>query len=250
MKMMIRPNDASVCRVGLGVYFVSTTTTNTNDATTTTTNSRDNYNINDAVVLVRGDAPYGSREYLLVPNRHVTLEHVQADKSLVMASLRAHRNVLFGAAATANFDLPLLVVGPPLVQTAVQDAGSNGEQVQALAALHGLSDWVQAQLLKKDDPAVSATLFADMTEEELKAITSIATGIPRPGHSVVGMGTYTAGERAWLHLAQAFATTTTCTECALYSSQGAQLVQMEHLAETLPAYLRSAGGTMARFFFL
>lgn len=209
-----------------------------------------------AMVLTRGDVPYGSREYLLVPPR-TTLEEVGSHANLVLASLRAHRNILFGA-TTKHFDLSLATqTGPPLVQMAVVDAGSNGEQVQALATLHGLCDWVKAQLeqLEKDDSAESNDeenlLFQGMTDLELEAVRSIATGFPRPGHSVVGAGTFQDGQDAWIRWAQQFIKTTGGSpECALYTGQGAHLVQIEPLAGTSPEYLRSAGGAMARFFFL
>ena len=227
----------------------------------TATASRTTWDIADASVLVRGDLPYGSREYVLVPP-HITWNEVAVDKQLVLARLRAHNNILFGA-AVAHANLDLREWGVPLVQAAVLDAGSNGEQVQALATLHGLCAWVQEQMIEwqaennngnnnTDDNKKTALLFARMTDVERQAVQAIATGVPRPGHSVVGQGTYRDGQDAWIALAKRFVDSKQggSPECALYIHQGAHVVQMEPMAETSPAYLQSAGGVMARLFFL
>ena len=97
------------------------------------------------------------------------------------------------------------------------------------------------------------------------AIRAIATGTPRPGHSVVGAGTYRDGKKGWMALAKEYtdlATTDAAItldasyvgkvgleEVALYKSRDGELVGIEHLAHTQPEYLREAGGAMARMFF-
>ena len=221
----------------------------------------------DAVVRVRGDLPYGSREYLLLP-RHITLADITSAEDaqrFILASLRAHRNILFGAklhsAITKRIQeepkqdmkqeqMPSLAqVCPVLVHDALVDATSNGEQPQALATMHGLCDWVKQQLLQKDN-GVTNNVFQNINDFEMEAVRAIATGIPRPGHSVVGAGTYRDGEQAWTQLAKQFAATGTADECQLYQIAGVTLVQIEPLADTQPVYLQSAGGAMARFVFL
>ena len=99
----------------------------------------------------------------------------------------------------------------------------------------------------------------------LDAIRAIATGEPRPGHSVVGAGTYRDGQTGWIALAREYsqlATTDAVSldqsyvgmkgleELALYKSRGGELTRIEHLAHTQPGYLKEAGGAMARLFFV
>jgi hypothetical protein len=306
----------------------------------------------DAVIHLRGsDLPYGSREYLLLPP-HVKVTDLEFEPSLLLASIRAHRNILFDArmmiqnassssSSSSSSSLqdnvsdsdkddndisrpieikqqqeqqqqcPRLVhVCLPLVQAALQDAGSQGEQPQAISTLHGLSSWIvnclegriKSQVLNNllllqsqqntttttttttttsnDDNSAAATTAADIA---LGAVRAIATGIPRPGHSVVGVGTYHDAKVTWQALAKEYVqlsitkttpmaiktktstTSTTLTiqeqqqqqyyqygsqEAELYQAAGGQLVGIEYLADQQPSYLQSAGGAMARFFFL
>lgn len=217
-----------------------------------------------AVVKVRGDVPYGTREYLLVPPR-TSLKDLRNPKgaSLILARLRAHRNIVFGA--TLHYEgfkekSMLLEACSPLLQSALQDCHSNGEQPQALATLHGLCAWVEKELTKyqastencSDLSEELATLFQSFTDVELGAVQAIATGVPRPGHSVVGEGTFNDAEAAWKILAKLYVGNKVdpTNEAALYESEGGQLVEIEHLADSKPDYLKSAGGAMARFFFM
>ena len=292
---------------------------------------------------------------------------------LVLASLWAHRNTLFGAqlgpgaaaaavAAAARHDhqqqqqvpLPQLQSSSslltsmclPLVWAALDDAAMQGEQPQALATLHGLCEWIRHSKLlllpeatHKDntnnnnndnnntatDPAWTTTTTTrscwpsdepPLSNVEWEAVQAIATGIPRPGHSVVGPGTHRDAAAAWKTLALEFcrvhdstttststSTTTASTsttsndnnkeeeeerddpvhdpndkadepldpsspvesadtatthpspqgyadEVNLYRAAGGQVVEIELLADTRPDYLQSAGGAMARLFFV
>lgn len=180
----------------------------------------------------------------------------------VVAALLAHRNVLFGARAFLGHDVER--VGPALVREAIRDAGEYGEQPQAMAGLGGLSGWVEACLRRADGAeAASASAAAGGNNasnvlERLKetdavaweAVRAIATGIPRPGHSVVGAGTFRDGEEAWKALAREYVELGLAPEANLYLREGGRLVSIEHLADRNPDYLDSAGGAMARLFFL
>jgi len=103
----------------------------------------------------------------------------------------------------------------------------------------------------------------------LDAVRAIATGIPRPGHSVVGAGTYRDGKEAWMTLAWEYCALVdgvrdggwasgegaTCAwrgleEVLLYKSRDGEVSLVEHLAHTHPDYLKDAGGAMARLFFV
>ena len=80
-------------------------------------------------------------------------------------------------------------------------------------------------------------------------VTAIATGIPREGHRVVGQGTFRDGEAGWEALAEEFINKELAEEVELYRAREGTVVGIEHLADTNPQYLKSAGGAMARLFF-
>ena len=102
----------------------------------------------------------------------------------------------------------------------------------------------------------------------LEAIRAISTGIPRPGHSVVGAGTYRDGMKGWVALSREYTQLATTNsddavtldssyvgrvgleELALYKSRNGEVTKIEHLAHTTPEYLKEAGGAMARLFFV
>lgn len=123
----------------------------------------------------------------------------------------------------------------------------------------------------------------------LEAITAIATGKPRKGHSIIGAGTYRDGMIGWMALSREYAqlssssnaalteaatlnehkevdddyknTITNPTffseevkggsfEISLYKSRNGEVTKIEHLACTTPEYLIEAGGAMARIFFV
>jgi len=198
----------------------------------------------DAIVHVRGDTPYGSREYILLPP-HVAL--LDADK-MKIATLRAHRNILFAAKSNnVNYDTPDICIR--LVDAALEDAAAQGEQPQAIAGLHGLCDWIRDSLAG----TIDNQLLDEIKESDpisFEAVQAIATGQPRPGHSVVGEGTYRDGQEAWKQLAREYVKQGMAPECILYKKRGAELVDIEHLADTKPDYMKAAGGAMARLFFL
>ncbi len=192
--------------------------------------------LTDAVVH-RVGADYSSREYLLLPAGATT------DPSNALASLRSHRNIIFGARLGPRSeeydDWNLSTVCGRLVERALDDCSAEGEQVQAISALHGLSDWVTRNWDSLDE-------LKDMDDISKEAAYAIATGIPRSGHSVVGQGTFRDGAEAWKRLATAYP----ADESQLYMNHGANLLHIEHMADTSPSYLKSAGGAMARFVFL
>jgi hypothetical protein len=88
----------------------------------------------------------------------------------------------------------------------------------------------------------------------LDAVRAIATGVPRPGHSVVGAGTYRDGKDAWIALAWEYCQLASnrkgLEEVQLYRSRDGEVTTIEHLAHTEPEYLKEAGGAMARMFFV
>ena len=221
----------------------------------------------EAVVHKRGELPYdGSREYLLLPP-NIRLDDLSDGdpENLIIASIRAHRNIVFGARVLrkdcsspsgCSSSITIDRVCPPLLRVALDDASSAGEQVQALSTLHGLCDWVVANLNNTVPPNIPrSVVLAQLMEQDhpivlLEAVRAIATGVPRPGHSVVGQGTFRDGQTGWEALAKEFVQLKLGEEARLYQQEGGELVGIESLADTQPQYLKSAGGAMARFFFL
>jgi hypothetical protein len=204
---------------------------------------------------------------------------------LVAAAIIGHRNILFGARAYMGYDI--VQVGIPLVTVALHDACEKGEQPQAIASLNGLSSWVESCLhnnnnnngdennnttttitsTRMDETVATTTTTTETTNSSknssqvlvqlehndmvaYEAVKAIATGIPRPGHSVVGAGTFRDGEAGWKALAKEYIDLGLATEVNLYQTMGGRVVSIEHLADTNADYLDSAGGAMARLFFL
>jgi hypothetical protein len=195
-----------------------------------------------AVVHKRGDTTgYGSREYLLLPPT-ATLEQVKVDPKVSIASLFAHKNIIFGAKVNDSFDM--IEACSPLLQAALHDAADVGEQPQAVASLAGLCNFVE-NCLEQEDP-----ILKELDSLSLEACTAIATGIPRAGHSMVGFGTFRDGQDGWEILAKEFVNRNLSQEANLYKTQGGELVRVEHLADDSEAYMKTAGGAMSRLFFV
>ena len=205
---------------------------------------------NSYVVHRRGDAGHGSREYLLCPPNK-SIEESQKE-NLIAGAILANRNILFGARSfiTSNNNVyTIQQICSPLVTVAKEDASKDGEQPQAIASLVGLSTWVQSCLDGSIESVELTKLQKDKDPKVYEAVQAIATGIPRPGHSVVGIGTYRDGEEGWKAIAKEFVERGLSDEANLYLCEGADLVGIDHLADRNPEYLQSAGGAMARMFF-
>jgi hypothetical protein len=191
----------------------------------------------------RGDSKYGTREYLLLP-KFVTLEDSKKDPTIIISSLYAHKNIIFGAKLKNSTNHDFISACTPLLQAALQDAGSMGEQPQALASLSGLCQFIQT-CFEQEDP-----ILQQLDPIAYDACKAIATGIPRPGHSVVGVGTFHDGKVGWELLAKEFVKRNLAEEVTLYESKGGQVVCFEHLADKSESYMKTAGGTMCRLFFV
>jgi len=212
--------------------------------------STDHTSLVDNAIIHRigDDGPYGAREYALVP-ADIPLELAKKDSKLKLASIYANKNIIFGAKVITKSIGSMEEVCCGLVDAALEDASSQGEQPQGIATLHGLCDWVVRGVNDEEDIRVLETLQAK-DPQTYEAVVAIATGVPRESHTVVGMGTFRDGQYGWGELAKEFVNRKLGDEVRLYESKGGELVAIEHLADHSEAYIKSAGGAMARFFFL
>jgi hypothetical protein len=149
----------------------------------------------------------------------------------------------------------------PLLQRALQEASSEGDQPQGLASLHGLCHYVQECILY---PSKSRTMLSLIQESEknaegkiiLQAVQSVATNTPRESKTEIGWGTYTDARPGWTRLAKEYGSLsdtemTTIGESQLFQKVGGVLINIEYIGkEENPEYWKDAGGSMARFFFL
>ena len=193
------------------------------------------------------DDGYGQRNYILVPHDTPLDLAIKVDK-IQLARLSAHRNVIYGAKVIQRtLGAPTHVCGE-LLDMALKDASSKGETPMAVASLQGLSKWV-ARGIRGEEVINSLKEIEETDEGTYEAVKAIATGIPRPGHTVVGQGTYRDGKEAWSDIAEEYIKLGMSDEAELYRSKGATLVAIEHLADTSREGLVDAGGAMVRFQF-
>ena len=140
------------------------------------------------------------------------------------------------------------------------------DQPQGVATLNGLSNYVRYGLENPYFSDALEKLKLSSSEGEngmisFDAVRSVATQIPREGHQVVGIGTYTDAKDGWTELAMEYAKKRGENgskememvkegEPQLFQKVGAVLVNIEYIGDENPQYWGDAGGAMARFFFL
>jgi len=133
-------------------------------------------------------------------------------------------------------------VGPPLVSAAVDELRTRGAQrVLAVAPLTGLCGWVvEHELWKSLD-----TDRPDYDEEQPGAVEAVARGVPRPGHSVLGHGTFKAARPAFEDLAKAYVAKTATdpdAEVAMFQAAGAEVLGINWMQATDPDALKDCAG--------
>lgn len=219
--------------------------------------SRYSYLFKGAKVHRRGEDSYGSREYIILPSG-LTLEQYQADPLLKLASIYAHRNILFGARSFVP-GVSLIEACERIFDVALPEASARGEQPQAVSTLHGLNEWVTQQL-QADFPSSAAIqqLRKDLMDHNKRdeaavahdAVTALARGVPRKGHGALGASTLRDGQVLWEALAKEFCKIGGSEEVKLYEAHGGEVVGIEYQADKSEDYMKSAGGAMARLYFL
>jgi hypothetical protein len=185
--------------------------------------------------------PYGKRQYILIPNGTDLNLALKVDK-LHLARISADRNFIYGAKVVQRTLGPTSIVCNRLVEAALEDIKSEGNDPIALASLGGLSRWVVKGIEGKE----TIQAFTSMDERTFLAVKAIATQIPREGHSVVGQGTYRDGEVGWSALAQEYINLGLSDEAKLYLNQGFHLSGIDTMVDTSREGILDAGGALAR----
>ena len=143
--------------------------------------------------------------------------------------------------------LPLALAARPLVAHAVRVATAThgAERVAAVARLPGLCAWIV------ETAAWAALDAGEVGTEAAGAVEAVARGVPRPGHSVLGQGTFAAARPAFEQLATQFAEKRLATdpdaEVGAFLSAGAELVGVHWMHDKSEAALRDSGGCTASF---
>ena len=210
----------------------------------------------DSKIRVRGE--YKAREYQLLQLQPSSDENEEDEVLKPVAYLRSNGNLVWGANVTSK-SLNDLTLCSPLLKRAMSDIEENAEQTQAMASLHGLCSWVCDEYISDSSQKenLAEYLKRQLQNKDVdvdlvyKAVTSIVTGIPRQGHSVVGQGTFRDGALGWECLAKDYAISNAkgAHECEFYRKHGALFVSVQQLVNTEPQYLSTAGGAMAAFMF-
>ena len=134
--------------------------------------------------------------------------------------------------------LPLSSIGPKLISTAREELSLRGvERILAVAPLAGFCEWI-CQERGWENAAFSA--------DEAASIEAIAKGVPRPGHSVLGQGTFKAGKAGMEKLAMAYATTALRanqdSEMCMFADAGAEPQGINYMHAHDPEALRDCAG--------
>lgn len=201
----------------------------------------------NAKVHLIGDDPYGKRTYILLPDDTDLDLALKVDK-LHLARLHANQNMIYGAQVVQRSLGTQSEVCKSLLDAALKDARLKGEDPIAMASLEGFCKWIRSGIEGK----VEIDKLKEMKENDevsYEACKAIATGIPRPGHSVVGQGTYRDAEKGWVWLAHEFVDKELSSESELYKSNGGTLQWIDTMADMSREGLIDSGGSMARFIF-
>ena len=160
----------------------------------------------------------------------------------VLAAVAQQDAILYGARSRPGVPLGL---ASSLVAAAIAKLprGDASKSPVALVPLPRMCEWARdGERWSDDDPALVAA-----GEEAIECAKAIALGKPRPGHSVLGQGTFRAGERAWMRLCEMHMEEDeeVAREMATFKGAMRGAFAPAHMADTDPEYIALAGGAMA-----
>lgn len=110
-------------------------------------------------------------------------------------------------------------------------------EVAGVAALEGLSAWIR-----------DAAAWEALEEPGAGAVEAVAKNRPRPGHSVLGQGTFRDAEADWTALALGYARNAG-GECGAFRDAGAVLRGINYMHDASEGGLLEAGGSTATWHF-
>ena len=139
--------------------------------------------------------------------------------------------------------LSLSSVGVPLIRAARNELKLRGcDRVVAVAPLTGLCEWVASEAAWERLDASAP----DYHPDQPGSVEAIAKGVPRPGHSVLGQGTFKAAQPAMVKLAMEYASTSALddpdAEVAMFAASGAKANKVNWMHATDPDALRDCAG--------
>jgi hypothetical protein len=221
-------------------------------------------------IAEQGNSTYGAREYHLIPLQLFTASSATSlgrttttatkghrpppillnrrdINEFRVASLYATKNVLIGAWCKQPYSL--VETCASLVDLARKHAETNGEQVQALAALHGLCPWIAKCMSRNGEGSLvlSNILQKNSDHETKQMLENLKKAIESPAeYTTMFQGPL------WEALVREFCDQSSLAkEVELYKSKGAVLVDVVHMAETTDeSYMKSAAGSMVRMYFV
>ena len=151
---------------------------------------------------------------------------------------KAEGNAMLFGATPRGACVPLDAMAT-LARTAANEMREFGaDKVAAVARLRGLNAFL-----------VETEAWEAYDEPSRGAIEAIALGRPRPGHSVLGQGTFRDAEKDFTTLALGFAGRAETGEAAVYREAGAHLAGINWLHDTSPEAMADSGGCTAAFHF-
>ena len=131
-------------------------------------------------------------------------------------------------------------VGGPLIKAARAELKRrNAERVVAVAPLPGFCKWIV-------DNTAWEGIDASEDADAPGAVEAVAKGRPRPGHSVLGQGTFKAARPALTTLALQYTASTLLAdpdaEAAMYVASGAQVANVNYMHDATPEALAESAG--------
>lgn len=188
------------------------------------------------------------KKYFLVP-AGTPLHLAQKVDKLQLAWIHTDNNVIHSPKVVQKALGDATVVCGRLLSMALEDIKKTGSQPVAVATLFGLCKYVEDGVNGKTNIEALHKIREEEDQTAFEAVIAIATGKPRPGHSVVGMGTYRDGEKGWMDVAREFVAVGNSPEGLLYQSQGGKLVETLHMGDDSSDGIEQAGGAVAKFEF-
>lgn len=151
---------------------------------------------------------------------------------------RGQDNAMIFQAAPRAASVPTHVMATLAKTVAVEMAAFGAERVAAIARPAGLCAWIAA-----------TRAWEAYDEPGRGAVEAVALNRPRPGHSVLGKGTFRDAESPFTELALGFAGRDETGECAAYRGAGFALAGANWLHDASPEALADFGGVTIAFHF-